>query len=231
VIEKEIRYVMRSGIMLYGFLAPLVIVFLFSGSGPTFGGKFALPIGVAYSFLGLTRFIYNNLGGEGAGIQLYFLAPTPFRKVMLAKNIVHTFIFLIELTLVCAIVAFRAGMPGPQILLITFCWLLFALPAQLAIGNVLSITMPYRMTNVRMIREHGAAGNNFLSLLVELLVFVIGAAVYLALASIGHAGLAAPVLLVFAVVSILFWLRILSNSDAMVQAKRESLIASLYRTA
>ena len=231
VVEKEIRYVMRSGIMLYGFLAPLVIVFLFSGGGASFGGKFALPVGVAYSFLGLTRFIYNNLGGEGAGIQLYFLCPTPFRKVLFAKNIVHTLIFLAELTLVCIIVAFRAGMPGPQILLVTFCWLLFALPAQLAIGNVLSIIMPYRMTNVRMIREHGAAGNNFLSLLVEFLVFVIGVAVYLPLASIGHPGLAAPVLLVLAVASTVFWLRVLSNSDSMVQARRETLIANLYRAA
>jgi len=231
VIEKEIRYVMRSGIMLYGFLAPLVIVFLFSGRGSSFGGKFALPIGVAYSFLGLTRFIYNNLGGEGAGIQLYFLVPTPFRKVLFAKNIVHTLIFLAELALVCIIVAFRAGMPGPQILLVTFCWLLFALPAQLAIGNVLSITMPYRMTNVRMVREHGAAGNNFLSLLIEFLVFAIGVAVYLPLASIGHPGLAAPALLVLAAASTVFWLRVLSGSDSMVQARRESLIANLYRAA
>jgi ABC-2 type transport system permease protein len=231
VIEKEIRYIMRSGVMLYGFLAPLVIVFLFSGTGSGFGGKFALPIGVAYSFLGLTRFIYNNLGGEGAGIQIYFLSPTPIREVMLAKNIVHTLIFLIELVFVCIIVAFRTGMPGPQILLITFCWLLFAVPAQLAIGNVLSITMPYRMAHVRMVREQGAAGNNFLSLLVELLVFVVGAAVYLPLQAIGHPALAVPILLGFAVVAIVFWLRVLANSGAMVQARRESLFASLYRAA
>ena len=235
VIEKEIRYLMRSGVMLYGFLAPLVIVFLFSGShgtrGPGFAGEYALPIGVAYSFLGLTRFLYNNLGGEGAGIQLYFLSPTPFRKVMFAKNVVHTMIFLVELILVCAIVGFRVGIPGPQILAVTFCWLLFAVPTQLAIGNILSITMAYRMNMTRMSREQGAAGNALLSLLVEVLVFGVGAAVYLPLEFSGHADLAAPVLLLLAAGAILFWLRVLANSGAMAEARKESLITNLYRAA
>ena len=234
VIEKEIRYLMRSGVMLYGFLAPLIIVFLFSGDrrgsmGRSFGGQYALPLGVAYSFLGLTRFIYNNLGGEGAGIQLYFLSPTPFRKVMLAKNIVHTMIFAVELVLVCVIVVLRSGMPGPLILFVTLCWLLFAVPAQLAIGNILSITMAYRMNMTRMSREQGAAGNALLSLLIEVLVFAVGAAVYLPLETIGHANLAAPVLLILAVGSVLFWLRVLSNSGAMVAARKEALVANLYR--
>lgn len=234
VMEKEIRYLSRSGIMLYGFFAPLVIVFLFSGGrshGPGFGGEYALPVGVAYSFLGLTRFVYNNLGGEGAGIQLYFLSPTPFRKVMLAKNIVHTIIFAAELVLVCAIVGFRSGIPEPQILIATFCWLLFAVPVQLAIGNILSITMPYRMNMTRMSREQGAAGNGLLSVLIELLVFAVGAAVYVPLKLTGHAAFAAPILLVLAAGSILFWLRVLANSGTMVDARKESLIANLYRAA
>jgi ABC-2 type transport system permease protein len=237
VIEKEIRYIMRSGIMLYGFLAPLVIVFIFGGGGRghglglSFGGQYLLPVGIAYGFLGLTRFIYNNLGGEGAGIQLYFLSPTPFRKVMLAKNIVHTSIFVVELALVFLIVELRSGMPDAQILVCTFCWLLFAIPAQLAIGNILSITMPYRMSMTRMSREQGAAGNGLLSILVEVLVFAVGAAVYLPLATFGHAGWAALILLVLAAGSILFWLRVLSNSAAMAHARQEILIANLYRAA
>ncbi len=236
MIEKEIRYLMRSGVMLYGFFATLIVVFLLSGGShsghhPSFGGEYALPIGIAYSFVGLTRFIYNNLGGEGAGIQLYFLSPTPFRKVMLAKNIVHVMIFLVQLALVFAIVGFRAGMPAPQILLVTICWLLFAVPVQLAVGNILSITMAYRMNMTRMSREQGAAGNSLLSLLVEVLVFATGAAVYIVLQSLGHAGLAAPVLLVLAVASILLWLRVLSNAGSMVDARRETLVANLYRAA
>lgn len=236
VVEKEIRYLMRSGIMLYGFLAPLVIVFLFSngapgGSGMGFAREYALPLGVAYSFLGLTRFIYNNLGGDGAGVQLYFLSPTPFRDIMLGKNIVHTGIFLVELALVCAIVAFRSGLPGPEILAVTSCWLLFAVPAQLAMGNILSITMAYRMNMTRMSREQGAGGNTLLSMLVQLVVFAVGAAVYIPLKATDHAVLAVPVLLVLAVGSIWFWLRTLANAGRMVAARKESLVATLYKTA
>lgn len=235
VIEKEIRYLMRSGVMLYGLLAPLVIVFLFSnngrGHGPGLGAQYALPLGVAYGFLGLTRFIYNNLGGEGAGIQLYFLSPTPLRKVLLAKNIVHTLIFLLELVLVCTIVVFRSGLPGPQMLFITFAWLLFAVPAQLAIGNVLSITMAYRMNMTRMSREQGATGNGLLSVAAQVVIFAIGAAVYLPLLYWGHVDLAAPVLLVMAAGSTFCWLRTLAASDAMIAARRESLVEAVYRTA
>ncbi|MFZ0662768.1 MAG: hypothetical protein WAM66_08755 [Acidobacteriaceae bacterium] len=236
VVEKEIRYLMRSGVMLYGFLAPLVIVFLFSRGMPGehgvgFAREYALPLGVAYSFLGLARFIYNNLGGEGAGIQLYFLSPTPFRDIMLAKNIVHFLIFLIELALVWTIVAFRAGMPGPQILAVTLCWLVFAVPAQLALGNILSITMAYRMNMTRMGREHGSLGNSLLSMLVQLIVFAVGAAVYVPLKAVGHANLAAPILLVLATGSIFFWLRTLANAGTMVAARKESLVTTLYKTA
>lgn len=235
IIEKEIRYISRSGVMLYGLLAPLVIVFLFSNArgshGPGFGAQFALPLGVAYGFLGLTRFIYNNLGGEGAGIQLYFLAPTPFRKIMLAKNIVHTLLFAMELVLVGGIVAFRAGLPSLQMLAITFSWLLFAVPAQLALGNILSITMAYRMNMTRMGREQGAAGNSLLSILLQLVIFGVGAAVYLPLAYFGYAAFAAPVLLILAAGSFFFWYRTLVNSEQMVANRRESLIATVYKTA
>lgn len=235
VVEKEIHYLMRSGVMLYGLLAPLVIVFLFSererGHGPGFGAEYALPLGVAYGFLGLTRFIYNNLGGEGAGIQLYFLSPTPFRKVMLAKNIVHTGIFLVELALVCGIVAFRAGLPDTIMLAATLAWLLFAVPAQLGIGNILSITMPYRMNMTRMSREQGATGNGLLSVLAQVVIFAIGAAVYLPLLYVGHSNLAAPILLAMAAGSTYFWLRTLMGSDAMIAARRESLMASVYKAA
>jgi ABC-2 type transport system permease protein len=234
VIEKEIRYLMRSGVMLYGFLAPLFIVFVFSGRSHLthaqgFGGQFALPIGVAYSFLGLTRFVYNNLGAEGSGIQLYFLSPTPFGKVMLAKNIVHCAIFLIELTLVCAIILMRTGRPDPEMLALTLCWLLFAIPTQLTIGNVLSITMPYRLRMTGMAREQGSTGNVLLSMLVQLIVFAVGAGVYLLFARAGHADFAPPALLVLAIASVLAWWRVLANSGSMAEQRKDILIAALYR--
>jgi ABC-2 type transport system permease protein len=233
VVEKELRYLARSGVMLYSLVAPLVMLFILGRSGnaaaPGFGARYALPIGIAYGFLGLTRLVYNSLGGEGAGIQLYFMSPTPMRTVMLAKNVVHLVLFAVELAIVCTIVVFRFGLPDTQMLAATFCWLLFALPVQLAAGNALSITMGYRMTLTRMSREQGATGNGLLSLLIQLLVFATGAGVYFALLHFGEAQLAAPVFLVLAVGGATAWVRGLKNADAMAARRRETLIESLAR--
>lgn len=236
VIEKELRYLSRSGIMLYSLAAPLIMLLILGGgrhggAGLSFVGRFALPLGAAYSFLGLTRLIYNSLGGEGAGIQLYFTAPTPFRRVMLAKNFVQLALFVAELAVVCGIVHFRFGMPDAEMMTATFCWLLFALPLQLAAGNILSVRMAYRMTLTRMSREEGAAGNGMLSLLIQVVILAVGAAIFLPLSNRGHAGLAAGVFVVLALGSAGLWLRIFSNLDGMAAARREDLIGTLARTA
>jgi ABC-2 type transport system permease protein len=240
VIEKELRYLSRSGIMLYSLAAPLIMLLIFgSGGGSGAGrhggfsliGRYALPVGVAYSFLGLTRMIYNSLGTEGAGIQLYFTSPTPFRTIMLSKNLIQLGLFCFELVLVCLIVRFRYGMPDITMIVVTFCWLLFALPLQLAAGNILSLTMAYRMTLTRMSREEGAAGNGFTSLAIQVVIVGIGAAVFIPLSTHGHAAIAAVVFLLLAVVSVGFWLRIFSNLDRMAAARREDLIATLARAA
>ncbi|HTV05048.1 MAG TPA: hypothetical protein VME86_06730 [Acidobacteriaceae bacterium] len=238
VIEKELRYLLRSGVMLYQLLAPLFIVFVFSshaanvfGIGPFFSREFALPLGNAYGFLGLTRFLYNNLGAEDAGIQLYFLSPTPFRKVLLGKNIVHIGVFCLEAALISSMVVIRSGLPSPQIVLLTVCWLAFALPVQLAAGDYISITMPYRINMARMSRGSGSAGNDLLSLLIEVLIVAVGAVVYIALRIFGHPALAAPVFLILAAGSVLLWLRVLANSGKILRSRQENLIKTLYKTA
>lgn len=232
VVEKELRYLARSGVMLYSLVAPLVMLLVLgrSGTGASFASQYSLPVGVAYGFLGLTRLIYNSLGGEGSGIQLYFISPTPIRTIMLAKNIVHLVLFAAELTIVCTILIFRFGLPDAPMLAATVCWLIFALPSQLAAGNLLSITMGYRMTLTRMSREQGATGNGLLSLLIQLLLFAVGAGVYLTLAHFGHARLAAPIFLLLAVGSISAWIRGLAGADGLATRRRDVLIENLARS-
>jgi len=233
VVEKELRYLARSGVMLYSLVAPLFILLVLgrSSAGAGLMARYALPLGAAYGFLGLTRLVYNSLGGEGAGIQLYFISPTPMRTVMLAKNAVQLLLFAVELGIVCAIILYRFGMPDGEMLAVTACWLLFALPLQLALGNVLSITMAYRMTLTRMSREQGAAGNGLLSLLIQLVIFGVGAGLYFALGHYGLAHFTVPVLLVLAVGSVAAWLRVLAGADAMALRRRDALIESLAKTA
>jgi hypothetical protein len=96
---------------------------------------------------------------------------------------------------------------------------------------VLSITMAYRMTLTRMSREQGSAGNGLLSLLIQLVVFGVGAAVFLPLARLGHGELAVPIFLVLAAGGVIAWLRVLSSADRMVANRREALLQSLARAA
>jgi ABC-2 type transport system permease protein len=231
VIEKELRMFFRSGILLYGLAVPLVLILVFSmnGGNPGFSSEFALPLGAIYAFLGFTRMVYNTLGGEGAGIRLYFLSPTSFRKVLLAKNLFYGGLFCAEFALVFLLVIIRTGMPHWPILTATFGWLIFVLPAQLSAGNILSLTMPYRMTLTRMSREQGAVGNGLVSMLIQLIFAGVGALVYLPLARNGHAILAGPVFLLLAIGSIFFWQRILSNADVLAGTRRENLIESIAK--
>ncbi len=230
VVEKEFRYLSRSGLMLYRLLAPLIMLLVLGRGGQTGGvGRFALPIGAAYGFLGLTRLVYNSLGGEGAGVQLYFMSPTPMRTVMLAKNLVQFTLFLFELAVVVGIVVARFGLPDSRMLALTACWLLFALPVQLAAGNLLSINLAYRMTLTRLSREQGAAGNGLLSLLIQLVIVATGAGVYFGLRFVGHGDTTVWVFLAFAVAGLALWLRVLSNADRMAMRRRDALIESLAR--
>ncbi|HEV2214167.1 MAG TPA: hypothetical protein VGR64_02685, partial [Terracidiphilus sp.] len=96
MVQKELRTLFRSMPQLYAVAVPVVMVIVLgavfkSGAGARHHPVFALavPVLVAYGLLGFTRVIYNNLGMEGAGIQLLFLSPTPIRKVLLGKNLFH----------------------------------------------------------------------------------------------------------------------------------------------
>jgi ABC-2 type transport system permease protein len=232
VLWKELIYLARSGVMLFSLVAPLMLVFIAGGPGLAdnpLARQFALPIGVVYCFLPLTRQVCNSFGGEGTGIQLYFLSPAPIRMVMLAKNLLQVGLFGLEVLLATSIILYRVGRPPLDTVLLTLSWLAFALPLELAAGNVLSLTMAYRMTLTRLSREQGATGNGLLALLVQLVVFGVGAGVYFMLAHFDRVGLAPVVLLLLAVGSVFAWLRVMASVDGLANRRRESLIATLAR--
>lgn len=234
VFEKDLRYLLRSGPMLYALAAPVAMVVLFSGTyhaGPFSSTKmaYALPLGLMWAFIGLTRLVYNNFGGEGEGIQLYLLSPTPLRMVVLGKNALHAALFALEAAVIGGMIIFRFGWPAPSIAAATVAWILFALPANFAAGNTLSITMPYRQNLTRMRAERGALGNAMLSMFIQLAILGIGAAVFAPFAFFGRPWLATPVLLALAAASLFVYLRILGNVNGMVEKRREDLTLELMK--
>jgi ABC-2 type transport system permease protein len=235
VMEKELRGLLRTLPLLYSIGAPLLLVLIFSGAfvnASPQGHMFllALPLCTMYPLLGFTRVFYNNLGTEGAGIQVYFLSPTPMRTVMLAKNLFHSVLFAFSMGIAVILFLLRVGRPEPVVVAATLAWLLFVLPCNLAVGNIFSLTMPYRVNPGRMTRQGGSQANALASLLAQALVLGVGASVFLLCSFVGQLWMAVPIFLVLAAAAVLAWMRVLGNMDTMASQRKEALMATLMKT-
>ena len=179
--------------------------------------------------VGFTQLIYNNLGAEGAGIQTLFLSPTPIRTVILAKNLFHGGLAMIDALLVGLVACWRFGTPAPDALAASVAWVLFALPLHLAAGNGFSILMPYKINLGRIGKQKGSQANALLSLLVQAVTMGAGVGVFALCAWGGRLWLAAPIFLVMAAGAVFGWMHILSRVDAMANARRDELISTLVK--
>lgn len=235
VMEKELRTLLRAMPLMYQLGAPLLMVFVFTAMARnnTKAPNLHFPIGLllflAYGIVGFTQLLYNNLGTEGPGIQILFLSPTPVRTVMLAKNLFHCGLFALEAVFISAISIWRLGMPAPDAFAATLSWLLFAVPAHLAAGNIFSITMPYRVNIGRIGRQRGSQANALFSLLIQVVVLGLGAAVLALCAFLGKLWLAVPIFMIMAAIAVVAWLRVLGNVDRLANERCEDLVSTLVR--
>jgi ABC-2 type transport system permease protein len=235
VMEKDVRSLMRTLPLLYAIGAPLVLVLVFSGIFIKNGGvqasmfPLALPVCMVYAQLGFTQVFYNNLGTEGAGIQVYFLSPTPFRTVLLAKNLLHALLFAAVAVLAGVLTTLRLGVADNAVIAATAAWVLFSLPCNLTAGNLFSLKMPYRVNPGRLARQRGSQANALLSLLVQLCVLAVGAAVFSLVWFLDRMWLATPVFLLLAVGAVFVWRRVLDNADAIAYGRRDQLMGTLMK--
>ena len=235
VMEKELRIIPRSMPLLFAMGAPLLTVLVISSvlrntndTGRPF--SWAFPLCVCYALLGFTQMIFNNLGPEGTGIQTLFLSPTPIRTVLLAKNVLHGLLFCTEAVLAGIFAMLRLGVPDATLAATTGAWVLFAVPANLAAGNLLSITMPYRVNLGRLSRQRGSQASALVSMLIQLLVIGCGFVVTELSAFLGKSWMAVPCLLVLAGIAGVVWFRVLAYADTLANRNRENLIAVLAKT-
>jgi ABC-2 type transport system permease protein len=234
IVEKEFRSLWRTLPLLYALGAPLLMVLVVSGgflrgSMSTHAPVFAFPLCVFFAQLGFHQLWGNSLGTEGAGVQLYFLSPTSFRTVLLAKNIFHAVVFAVVMVIAGVLAALRLGEPSGVMVATTAAWLLFVLPCNLAVGNIFSLTMPYKVNPGRISRQRRSQGAAFLSLLMQAGLVGIGALVYLLCSKVSMPLLAVPIFLAMAAVAGIVWLRILSNADHTANQRKEQLIAALIK--
>lgn len=235
IVEKELRSLLRTVPLLWAVSVPLLFVLVIAGvfhRGPSTDVNsfpYAFPLSVTYALLGFTGLFYNNLGAEGAGIQLLFLSPTPIRTVLLAKNLLHSVLFVLVGFAAGVLSCLRLGVPPFAVLAATGAWLVFALPCNLAAGNVFSLTMPYRINPGRITRPAGAQANTLPAVLIQSGVLGVGVLVFWLCWSLKNRWLTVPIFLLLAVGAVFVWMRILHYSDDSANQRRDSLIATLMK--
>jgi len=153
VAVKEFRYLTRNGFAFLTLIVPpLMVVFFTLQFGPgsmlkehsVKPGLF-FPGIMAYLILILLSPAYNSFAYESKGIQTYFMAPVPFRVVLLGKNLFLAGLVAVELALSLSLLTWRIGWPGTPLFAATIAAGTFAVSGQLVIANWSSLSFPKKM--------------------------------------------------------------------------------------
>jgi ABC-2 type transport system permease protein len=230
-LEKEFIYLRRNTNQLFGFLAPIFMVFLFAnriGASGRFG-DFIFPVSIAYSILGVSILSYNCLGMDGPGVQFYFLAPTRLRDVFLAKNLIGFLLNLIELVLIFTVISFVAHPPTLLIGLATLCWLLFTTFTNGAVGNLRSLSAPKKIDLSKVSRKQTSQLSALIALAIVVTCFGIGFGVVLLTNRLHHPWLMIPIFLALAVAGFIFYLQVLNRLSTIALNHREALTEELCK--
>jgi len=230
-LQKELIYLRRNTNQLFGFIAPIFMVFLFAGRMGVSGrfGTYVFPVAVAYSILGVSILSYNCLGVDGTGVQLYFLAPLRLRDVFLAKNLIGFLLNLIELLLIFAVICVVAHPPSLVIGLATLCWLLFATFTNGAVGNLRSITAPKKVDLAKVGRKQISPFSSLIALGVVAACFIIGYGCVVLATTLNRPWLMIPFFLALSAVAFVVYLQVLNRLGALAMTHREDLAEELCK--
>ncbi len=174
LVEKEIRFLVRSPrfrlVFLMGFTFGLIWLPLSLSRGglwkSALGSNYLTVVSI-YSLLLLSEVCFwNSFGFDRSAAQFYFLAPVPFERVLIGKNLSAAFFILLEISLV-TIVCVMFGLPVTGVSLAES----YAVAGMLALfllsaGNLLSVHQA-RGANPATSFRSGAPGR------VQAMLFVI----------------------------------------------------------
>lgn len=239
ILEKEVRYLMRSGPMLLTLIMPIFVLVIFrfgpmssarhSGSFFTRTPDTAFPAAAGYTLLMLTNLVYNNFGGDAGGIQFFFASPVSFREIVLGKNLTHAAILAVETVVAWMGVSYLYGRPALDVTVATLAGLLFAAPLNFSVGNLLSIYTPKKLDYSTFGRQRASQVTVLISLGLQIVVVGIGTTVFWVARHYGNFWIATLVLLLLAGISLSGYAMILGRMDRIAQERRETLVAELCR--
>jgi len=238
LFEKELRYLARNSPMLFALSAPFILLAFFHPSGSQALAQFGLPADLApimfplaasLVLLGFMNLAFNSFAYDGRGLQLLLVAPIRLRDVLLAKNLLQMLIAALETFGIWLTITLIYGPPEPVVCLATISALLFAVPVNVTLGNLVSLYFPMRRDFGVYRRKANSGIGALASLGVEFLLIGASSAVFVTAHLHGALGLAIPFFLVLAVLATLIYTRSLKFCDRLSMSQREILVAQLCR--
>jgi ABC-2 type transport system permease protein len=232
VLGKEIVYVRRNTGILYGLVMPVVMVVLFASkfaSRSTAGSFWVFPAAVAYTLLAICPLSYNSLGMETTGSQFYFMAPVRMRDIFLAKNLLGSFMAVVEVLLIFVIISYVAGLPSLKIALAAMLWAVGTLAVNMIFGNQRSITSPKKVDLQKTMRRQASQVSALIAMAVMMVSSGVAVGVF-ALCFWLHAMWAlVPIFAVFAAMGIWLYVQSLRTIDRFAMEHREELLLELCK--
>jgi len=213
-------------------VTPVFFVLIIARTNRSLGNSaMLLPYAVSYMMFGLLANLYNVLGADGAGFNLYLLAPARMREVLLAKNLISSGVIGVEILLgVGAASLIMGAAPAAGMLWATLLWAGFALMVNLAVGNVRSLLAPMRFEPGKARRAPAAKGGALISLGVLMGTLGTGIPVIFACLHFGHLWLATAIFLGLDAGALFAYVSVLGLVDGIAASHREDIAEALCKT-
>jgi ABC-2 type transport system permease protein len=235
LLEKEMRYLLRAArfrmLFLMSCAIGLVMARAFSRgpatAGFTWGPSFLTPAS-AYTLLMLGEVcIWNVFGFDRSAAQMYFVAPVPFARVLLAKNLAAVAcIALAQLTTILLCTAF--GFPvTASIILDTAAVIAVVTLYLLSAGNYMSISNARPTDPDSSMRSRSAGGAQALLLFLYPVVFLPAALAYFARWAFDSQLAFFGVLAVMGAIGAVAYYVALESTVEFAERKKESMVAAL----
>jgi ABC-2 type transport system permease protein len=238
LVEKDVRFLTRSPrfrlVFLMGFTFGLLIWLPVAlgreGASQSFLGTNYLTLVSVYSLLLLSESCFwNFFGFDRSAAQMYFLAPVPFSRVMIGKNLTALFFIVLEISMI-AVVCRLLGMPlGPRTLAESFGVAGVISIFLLAAGNQLSVRQPRSMDPAASFRSGASSRVQAILFLIYPVAFLPVALAYLARYAFSSELAFFAVLAVDAALAGVFYKLSLDSSVIAAEQLKEQMVTTLSR--
>jgi ABC-2 type transport system permease protein len=233
LLEKEFRYLLRAArfrmLFLLSCAIGLVMARAFSrgGDAPTWAPSFLTPAS-AYTLLMLGEVcIWNVFGFDRSATQMYFVAPVPFARVLLAKNTAAV-VCIAAAQAVTMLLCYAFGFPvTPGVVMDSAAVIAVVTLFLLSAGNYISVSNPRPADPESSMRSRSAGGVQALLLLLYPVVFLPAVMAYFARWAFDSELAFFGVLAVMGVLGVVVYYVALESAVAQAERKKEAMVAGL----